>query len=106
MRVTPIPGEPLRYRVASETNPEKKYLVELDANHNAGQCECTDWRMRIGPLQQDDYQRKIRRRCKHLRAAMEFFSESILDMVSEQVKAQRKKEIQERANREAATLND
>lgn len=104
MRVHPIQCEPLRYRVESESNPAKKYLVELDANHNAGQCECVDWRMRIGPLQQDDYQRKIRRRCKHLRAAFEHFAESILDLVSEQVKARRKQEIQERANREAATL--
>lgn len=105
MKVVPILGEPLRFHVQSESNPRKWYLVELDANKNAGQCNCAQWLMRIGPLLQDDYQHKIKRRCKHLQAAFIYFAESILERISREEAQRRARERQERANREAATIH-
>ena len=104
MKVTPVLGEPLRFHVQSESNTRKFYLVELDANRNAGQCNCAQWLMRIGPLITDDYQNKIKRRCKHLQAAFIFFAESILERISREQAERRARERQERANREAATI--
>lgn len=86
MKVVPILGEPLRFRVQSEANPRQFYLVELEANRLAGQCECHHWRMRIGPLIHHDYQTRIKRRCKHLNAAFIYFGERMLERISAEYK--------------------
>lgn len=40
----------LRYLVQSDTDPDTKYLVELDAYHNNGRCVCEDFTMRLEPI--------------------------------------------------------
>ena len=86
MKVIPILGEPLRFRVQSEANPRKFYLVELEANHLAGQCDCHHWRIRIGPLIQHDFQTKVKRFCKHILAARSYFCERMLERIAAETK--------------------
>jgi len=87
LKVTPILGEVLRFRVQSESNPRRFYLVELDAHHNNGQCDCRDFQTRHGPMLKHDYQTKLRRRCKHCKAALLYFAERMLERIAAEYKA-------------------
>lgn len=87
----------MRFRVQSEADARRYYLVELDANRNAGECDCPQWKIRIGPLIENDYQRKLRRRCKHIIAAREYFLDQWLDLLAKQRRAMAAKREMETA---------
>lgn len=82
MRVVHV--ERCRFRVQSESNPKAWYLVDLLSNNRMGQCDCADFRTRIGPLHNKIEERQMRRddagidfrwSCKHIDAAKDFFAD-------------------------------
>lgn len=77
MRVAPIIGEPLRFRVQSETNPRKWYLVELGSRQT--QCDCVHYLMRIAPTIYNSRQRVDP--CKHGQAALLYFAMQMLERI-------------------------
>lgn len=90
MKVYPIVGEPLRFRVQSESNPRRFYLVELDWFNNNGGCDCRDFLYRHAPLLKNPYDKTIRQRCKHILAAREFFLEGWLELLAIEMKQKEK----------------
>ena len=72
LKVIPILSEPLRFRVRSESNSRRTYLVELGARITT--CDCLNYQMRIAPLLKNDYQTKEPRLCKHGAAALAYFA--------------------------------
>ena len=90
MRVEQVIGEPLRFRVQSESNPRRWYLVDLEFFDNNGCCDCPEFQYRQQPLLLDDYQSTVKRRCKHVIAAREYFLDCWLKMLSAERKRIRK----------------
>lgn len=86
MKVYPILGEPLRFRVQSESQPRQFYLVELDALNNNGACDCKSFLYRHAPLIKNPYDKTVRQRCKHILAAREFFLDRWLELLSAEMK--------------------
>lgn len=75
--VDPVPGEPLRYYVQSRSRRNIKHLVDLaECGYNSA-CSCEAFQMRLLPQMRKDraegYQ--IKRRCVHIKKAMEFHAE-------------------------------
>ena len=71
MRVIPIKGEPTRFYVQSATNPDREYLVDIDAYDCIGQCACPNFTFNL-----NKHLRHGRRgnqfRCKHIEAARDY----------------------------------
>lgn len=86
MKVSPVPHEPLRFRVQSAANPKKFYLVELETHRNNGACDCHDFLYRKVQLLAHPYERGARQRCKHIIAAREYFLDRWLGLLAEEMK--------------------
>ena len=88
MRVEPIRGEFLRYRVHSETKGDEEHVVDLHANDGNGECSCDQFTFRCGPMwsktkEMVNYERgkdgklSPATRCKHLNAAFLHLATSV-----------------------------
>ena len=81
----------LRFRVTSENEPGKAYLVDLTSYWCNGQCSCEDFQFRHEPLLSRKYydsgqdSSKIDTfRCKHIRAVREVFTNHMINLVVKQ----------------------
>jgi len=76
--VEPIPGEYLRFRVRSRTNPRTTYLVDLEECGFNGACDCPNFQMvhlpKLKADRRDGGPRRLRR-CYHIQRAGEFYRE-------------------------------
>jgi hypothetical protein len=71
MRVEPY--DLCRYLVQSESNPKRRYLVDLLSN----ECGCIDYGTRHS---------KDGTSCKHIRAAQRVFAREVLEQIRKRVK--------------------
>lgn len=62
------------------------YLVELDAHHNNGQCDCAQFIMRCGPMLDERWASARWHRCKHIQAARDFFCDEVLKRITDERK--------------------
>ena len=69
--VIPIPFEPFRFHVASESEPAYPHLVDLEAFDGVGQCSCEDFVYRK-QSRLERGERGAEYRCGHILAAREF----------------------------------
>jgi hypothetical protein len=74
--IEPVPGEPFRVHVQSESRPEITFLVDLQANALNGWCSCEDFQARCG-------ERGTKTRCKHIRAARDWLLDQFLTELAE-----------------------
>lgn len=88
LKVMPILCEPLRFRVQSEANPRRFYLVELGSRVTT--CDCMNYQTRIAPLLRHDYQKTEARLCKHGVAALAFFASQMLIKIEREYESNRK----------------
>ena len=69
--IIPIEGEPWRFYVESESEPEFPRLVDLEEYDGVGWCSCPHFTFRCQPnLERGD--RGTELRCKHILAAREY----------------------------------
>lgn len=71
---------PLRYFVGSASRPNTEHLVELDAFHGNGACQCENFDFNMRPIlerRRHDH-RNPPIRCKHIKAAREFLADDII----------------------------
>ena len=77
LRVEPIPGEPLRFRVQSVSDPETMHMVDLGLNDGGGFCDCMDFcARRDGFLKATRLPYQDRTACSHVKAAFRVFGMS------------------------------
>lgn len=82
-----IEGEPLSFRVPSDTLGAPPYLVHLDALNGNGECRCNDFtarkvvELRAGVLPND-----LTTRCKHIRRARAYFLDKIIKQYNANLK--------------------
>ena len=72
--VRAIIGEPTTFQVRSKTNPDDWYQVDVKAHGGAGECSCVRWQCVCWPLIRDTQNLAPARRCRHLKAAREFYT--------------------------------
>lgn len=84
--VAPIPGEPLRYHVRSQSRRGVQHLVDLEECGFNCACSCENFQMRLLPLLRADRSAGInprpKRRCWHIRKALEFHAELSIRIIS------------------------
>lgn len=66
-----IPGEPLRFQVASRSHPGEWHMVDLAAFNGCGRCDCIRWDTVSWPIIRDTKALLPGKRCRHVRAARE-----------------------------------
>jgi hypothetical protein len=75
VRVDPIYGEPLRYRVESWARPQFPHIVDLSMNKGNGSCSCTDFTTRRQPAIKAGGSLFTRATsCRHVMMARKFFT--------------------------------
>jgi hypothetical protein len=82
-KIKPVPGEPLRFHVRSNSRPDFLHLVDLQANRMVGWCSCEDWQARRGPALRERLPAEDCR-CHHIRAVREWLLNKFLDQIVEQ----------------------
>jgi hypothetical protein len=83
-RIDPVPGEPMRFTVDSESRRGMKFLVDLQANGLAGWCSCEDYEARRAKVQREQPAlRTAESRCKHIVAAREWLLDKFLDSLAQ-----------------------
>jgi len=87
MRIDPYDNM-MRWRVSSETEPGKAYIVDLTSYWHNGQCTCEDFTFRHEPLLSRKYYDRGQDskwidhyRCKHIRAVREVFCNHMIALV-------------------------
>jgi hypothetical protein len=88
VKVREIPGEPLRYRVESWTDPDHPYTVDFTENQGNGECTCIDFVAYCQPRYLKTGQivgyghpsspNKNRTRCRHIEAAFHYWGNKLL----------------------------
>lgn len=79
VRVEPIEGEPLRYRVESWSRPNQPHLVDLSLAHGNGACSCTDYVTRRAPAIKAGKPLFTKATsCRHVRMARKHFTVTTL----------------------------
>lgn len=81
-RVTPIEGEPLRFRVTSRSRGRIEHLVDLLENEGFGMCSCENFHFRIQPIlnarkrgETDDREPS---RCYHILRVREYIADCVI----------------------------
>jgi hypothetical protein len=83
LRVEPIAGEPLRFRVESVSEPEQPHTVDLELNNGGGFCDCIDFcARRDGFLKATGLPYQDRTACSHVKAAFRVFGMWAIQKVS------------------------
>lgn len=72
--VRAIVGESTCFEVRSSSNPSEWHRVELKAHGGAGECACIRWQTVCWPIIRDTGSLPPARRCRHLKAAREFYT--------------------------------
>ncbi len=67
-------AESLCYHVASDHDPNLKYIVDLSAYHGAGACTCSDFQMRWNPYLRAGHLPSPTRTCKHCRRVYRYLA--------------------------------
>lgn len=80
--VSPIDGEPLRYRVLSRKDRTRSYLVDLEEFDGNGQCDCEHFTYRMKPLLDRGALSSPETRCYHIQLARRFFTDQQIKLVS------------------------
>jgi len=82
--VEEIPGEPFRYYVQSESRPEIFHMVDLTENDGNGCCTCENFQMVAYPNWKRHGKwipyapgRQGCSECRHIRAALDHFHETV-----------------------------
>ena len=90
MRIYPFDNQ-MRWRVTSESETGKEYIVDLTSYWCNGQCSCEDFQYRHEPLLTRGYYDKGQDsrsidlyRCKHIRAVREVFCNHMIALVAAQ----------------------
>lgn len=76
-RVTQIPGEPLRYWVASSTRSSVQHVVDLSAYHGNGECSCERFIFQCRPKLRAEMPSQ-RTECSHIREAKACFAYAVI----------------------------
>lgn len=88
--VEPIAGEPLRFHVQSASRPDIKHLVDLQECGFNSACGCEVFQMKHLPMLRYDRREKrppLKRRCKHIKLALEYFAEVMVRATAERLAA-------------------
>lgn len=93
--VSEIPGEAMRFHVASRTRPKQPHLVDLLSNNGLSECSCADWQARRWPLIRDGFTENIR--CKHVIAARTYFLDHLLVNMAAEIQQPRHRNAVPRA---------
>ena len=89
--IQPVPGEPLRYRVPSDTLGKPSHLVDLTSLNGNGICDCEDFQIRRRPaLRNGEPMSNAKTRCKHLRKARQFLADQVIRKYLEKQREHRK----------------
>jgi hypothetical protein len=71
-------AERMRYRVHSEEDPRRIYLVDLLSHGGQGECMCRWWQTTVWPIVRDGGKAT----CKHIDAARAYFLNGLLAEMS------------------------
>jgi len=74
MSVEPF-DHPLRFLVASDTQPDVSHLVDLSEHEGRGRCSCQHFEFRIAPNIEAGLPHE---KCKHIRAAREYLADAVI----------------------------
>jgi hypothetical protein len=79
MNIEPF-DHPLRFHVASDSQPEIKHLVDLSENGTLGKCSCQHFEFRLQPLiDAGEITLHPQDRCKHLKAVREHLCNLVVE---------------------------
>lgn len=80
--VTPIPGEPFRFRVSSSRKGEPDYIVDVEARWPMARCTCRNYECVRWP----EFKRTLYTiTCKHCEAALLFYARQHIRANSKQL---------------------
>lgn len=79
VRVTFIPGEPLRGHVESWSRPNESHLVDITSRQPMGECSCEHYQCTLWPLFKQTLKPK---RCRHLEAFREAYLNRLVREIS------------------------
>ena len=110
MKITPIPGERLRYRIESASEHNAEHVVDMSAHEGNGECSCrffevtcaSNWRelRRIVPYYRDERGKvgKDVTCCKHILAVRNKILDEILPKMAQEVTVRRAKPVTVRSH--------
>jgi hypothetical protein len=79
IHVEEVPGELLRYRVESWSNPDEPHLVDLAEHECSGACSCESFSFTKSKAIKEGKPLHTRlTQCRHVRAARRFFAVKLL----------------------------
>ena len=87
-KVTPIPGEPLRYTVESSSEKQAPHIVDLNIGNGSFECSCVGFSCVINPRIQKGEPLFIgnypneRTMCRHIKEAYFYFAKAMLTDMS------------------------
>jgi hypothetical protein len=93
-RVTRIDGEPLSFFVQSSTRLNLQHRVELDAYAGNGACGCENFEIKCRGKLENGAKKSAGLRCRHIRAARDFWCDEILQAVIRQAAIERLKRLE------------
>jgi hypothetical protein len=77
--ITEIEREPLRFLVASRTNPNHRHLVDLEEHNYNGFCGCATFQYRMAPLiKEPGWKPGLSTQCHHIRLARYYFADKMI----------------------------
>ncbi len=81
--VTEIEREPLRFFVCSRTDPNQRYLVDLEEHDFNGLCGCPGFSYRMSPLiNKPGWKPGAETQCWHIRMARYYLTEKCLRVIA------------------------
>jgi hypothetical protein len=90
IRVAEIPGELMRFRVESWSNPQRPHTVDLLSQKGFGECSCTDWVTRRAINARNGAAMGTEATmCRHIKAARLFFLNRLLTRMAQDAAKQR-----------------
>ena len=90
VKVSPIPGEALRYRVESWTEGTEPHYVDLDCYNKYPECSCMHYKTRIKKnLEKGHALWTMPTMCRHIEAAYRYFATKQIKHISEIINEQK-----------------
>ncbi len=93
-KVVEIPGESMSFFVQSSTRLNLQHRVEIDAYGNNGACGCENFEIRCRGRLEKGAAPSNALRCRHIRAARDYFLTKIMGEISKQKAIERLKRIE------------
>lgn len=81
MMIQITPWEHGRFWVSSETQRNRRYLVDILHHNGRGKCDCDNYRIRMEA-------KNLRARCKHIQRVLEWLGEQVVNEMLETSKLQ------------------